>query len=169
MKHPLNGKTWPTILAFLLIVLVALWQFVIKRDFLSYGPPEKSYLSPTIVKAGDSIEVCFDDIEWYRIPYSATVKQYYICNRRTRNGTVIPYRFDMESHAVNYPSSPQHLPPKCRVIAHPSGEPYPVPSWCEPGPLQYGGTLEATAIPGALTLYYNLPANMMAQIVAKGQ
>ncbi len=149
-------------LAAMASVAAVYWGF--NRPVLSYGAPELSYLDPRVVRRGDVVQACFDDITWFR-PMPGKVTQWYECKRRNNKGNLVPVRFDLENRTIRYPKEPGRLPPKCRPVANDRDEPYPVPGQCEPGEIRYGGVARLPVAWGLWSLQYDLPPKMTAEIM----
>jgi len=163
LKKLLNGKTWPTVLAFGAMVTLGVGYWGLNRTAVDFGPPSESELHPKIVRPGDIVQACFNRITWYT-PAPSMAPQWFECLKKLPDGKVRMTRFDMQERIVKYPSKPGPLPAKCRPIANQNDEPYPVPEWCEPGLLHYGGEIRVSTLWGLWTRVYDFPPNMIAEV-----
>lgn len=137
----------------------------LNRTALDYGPAENSTLEPSVVRRGDVVHACFGTIKWYRT-LPGVVEHWYECPYHDpQTKRVVLRRFDMQERIIKIPEKPGELPAKCRVIGNQNDVPYPVPNWCEPGELRYGGYARLRVFGDWWTLTYSLPGKMSAQIV----
>lgn len=166
LKQLLNGKTWPTVFALSVLAMIGGVAWGVNRTAVDYGPPEASELHPKVVQPGDVVQACFNSITWYT-PAPSIAPQWFECMKRLPDGKLRMTRFDMQERIVKYPSKPGKLPPKCRPIANQNDEPYPVPDWCAPGPLRYGGEIRVSTLWGLWTRVYDFPPNMVAEVRAR--
>lgn len=162
-KDMLNGHTWLFAAAIAGALALGTGYWAINRTVFTFGPPPAAHLSPDVVHAGDPVQACFDSIYWYR-PMPGFERHYFECMKKDADGKLTMTRFDMVGRRINNPSRPGPLPPKCRWVGSDSTEKLAVPSWCEPGPLHYGGYITFETLGGWWPLYYDLPARMDAEI-----
>ena len=104
-------KYWP---AFGIVACVAaavsIWQWVLNGPVLSYGDPAKTYFNPAVASPGDKINLCFDDISWFKICPSALST--YLQPPRV-------HRRDFPNYNISTPLSIGKVPPKCRPFIVP--------------------------------------------------
>lgn len=161
-KTLLNGHRWPVIVAFATMSLIGGITWGFNRTALDFGT-QGGYLEPRVVKAGDTVQACFNSITWYRV-YPGKTYHWWECQKRGEDGQLRMTRFDMQERQIKIPAGPGKLPPKCRPIANANDEPYRVPAWCEPGLLHYGGYSQLDLLGGWWHLTYDLPPRMDAEI-----
>jgi len=101
----LNGKIWPLFVIGAIALVVAFWHWVLRADVVTYGDPTKTYFQPASATEGDQIEICFDDLVWYRL-----------CRGRliTRLTPAKGSRMDLEAYTISTPAKVGRVPPKCR-------------------------------------------------------
>jgi hypothetical protein len=141
----LNGKKWPVVVALAGILLagVTYWgvKFLGEQPSFTYGEPNKTYFDRETAHAGDTVNICFDDIEWFKICPSEAVFNV-TCNVSTPSGdrettlTFQPWRIPIGQRVGK-------VPHKCR--------PYKIPEICQPGPLKYSAFARSECLPLAAT------------------
>ena len=102
---PLRGKIWPLAVIVLVAGMLATWQWVLRAAPVSYGAPSKTYFKPAAAAEGEEIELCFDDLVWFRLCRGTLVTQF-----TPARGA----RIDLPSYTISTPAATGRVPPKCR-------------------------------------------------------
>lgn len=128
------------------IVVGLVFLILDQSPVISFGDPAKSYLrtvddhsserpkTPPEFAAGDLVQMCFDDIRWYRIVQSVGKMFVYDANntRHDFDDKLEPIAL----HKISLPETIGQLKPKCRVSKIPTGIP--------PGPSILTGVITST-------------------------
>lgn len=124
MTNPLNGKTWPVLVAIggLLVALV-IWVQSSAPAAITFGDDSASYLKsfsdmadgrpstiPTIAP-GEKFKLCFDALVWYRIARSEA-DMWFIDAKGRRHD--IPSSVSIGHRIIPLPPSAGAQPKKCR-------------------------------------------------------
>lgn len=104
----LNGyqKTLPILFIAMVIVPIAIYQWGMRGDVLSYGDPAKTYFKPASAMEGDRIELCFDDVTWRRLCRGRLVT-----HLTPSKGP----RMDLDDYPIKTPLATGKVTPKCRA------------------------------------------------------
>lgn len=105
------GKWWPLGVIVGVFALLGIWHWVLRAEVVSYGDPAKNYFNPASATEGDEIELCFDDITWFRLCRGRLV---------TYLTPAAGQRLDLVSYTINTPTRTGKVPPKCRKWVVPS-------------------------------------------------
>ncbi len=97
----------------IIATLLSLWQWVINSPVLSYGDAAKTYFVPSLASPGQKIEICFDDITWYKLCPSELITYF-----QPSKG----HRKDFPTYTIGVPISVGKVAPKCRQFVVPDVE-----------------------------------------------
>ena len=88
----------------LLGVVIRQWVFV-PSMVVSYGDPAKTYFRPAKAVEGSTVEICFDDLVWYRL-----------CKGQLATYLTPPkgHRLDFDLYTISTPAKTGRVTPKCR-------------------------------------------------------
>jgi hypothetical protein len=92
------------------VLMFAGWNWIVRASVLSFGPPDAVYLSTAKAGPGDTIQVHFRDVTWYRLCKSETIMSF-----QPKNGL----RFDFPVHQTSTPMTTGKIPPKSRALTLP--------------------------------------------------
>lgn len=104
-------KYWPALgIGICVIIILSIWQWGLNAPVLTYGDANKTYFNPSIASPGDKINLCFDDITWFKLCPS------------TLNTYLQPpkvHRRDFPTYTISTPANVGKVPPKCRPFIVP--------------------------------------------------
>lgn len=87
------------------VVVIGMWQFFFRHEVVSYGAPAKTYFNTARAVEGDAIELCFDDVVWYRV-----CPAWLVTHLTPARGP----RLDLPTYRISKPAEAGRVPPKCR-------------------------------------------------------
>lgn len=103
------GKTWPILIAAVVLGAAAYWQWGVKPDTspaVSYGGPGSVEFKPAEVYEDGDTFLCFRGITWHRVTCPSKLTTYLT--------PTTGQRLDLAPYPINVPADPGPVEAKCR-------------------------------------------------------